>query len=237
VAGARTIPEALVTGLLSLLLILAVTIAALWLLKLRGPVLTLAAAALMVGAAGYAVQGRPSLIGSPDLAATRPPSVPLTEARKALMGQFTAADTWMTISESYASRGQTKDAVGIMNSAIRARPTDFAMWVGLGNALADHARTLTPAARFAFTRAAKLAPGHPAPPFFLGLAEARSGKPQLAVARWRAILAAAPADASWRPLVEDALLAIMPREVVRPGQTPGRALRPPPGDGSSRPTR
>jgi cytochrome c-type biogenesis protein CcmH len=198
-------------GLLLLGGLITSTLILLWLLRLRGPILTLAAASLMIGAAGYAVQGRPALKGSPDLAATRPPSVPLTQARKALMGQFTAADTWMTISESYASRGQTKDAVGVMNSAIRARPTDFAMWVGLGNALADHARTLTPAARFAFVRAAELAPGHPAPPFFLGLAEARSGKPQVAAARWRAVLAAAPADASWRPLVEDALLAISPR--------------------------
>ena len=72
---------------------------------------TLAAAALMIGAAGYALQGRPSLGGSPNLAATRAPPVPLTAARKALMGQFDAADTWMTISEGYASRGQTADAV------------------------------------------------------------------------------------------------------------------------------
>ena len=124
------------------------------------------------------------------------------------MGQFSAADTWMTISEGYAARGQTEDAVAVMNSAIRARPTDFAMWVGLGNALSDHARTLTPGAQFAYVRAAELAPGHPAPLFFLGLAEARSGQPERALTRWRAILANAPADASWRPLGEDAVLAV-----------------------------
>jgi cytochrome c-type biogenesis protein CcmH len=118
--------------------------------------------------------------GSPDDVSKRSPPVPLTAARKALLGQFTAADTWMTISEGYASRGKTADAVGVMNSAIRASPNDFAMWVGLGNALSDHARTLTPSAQFAFARAAELAPGHPAPPFFLGLAEARSGKPDQA---------------------------------------------------------
>jgi cytochrome c-type biogenesis protein CcmH len=195
-------------GLLILALLIAGAVGLLWLLKLRGPILTLAAAALMVGAAGYALQGRPSLAGSPHRAEDRPPPLPLTVARKALMGQFTAADTWMTISESFASRGQTQDAVGVMNSAVRARPTDYAMWVGLGNALADHAGTLTPAARFAFARAAKLAPGHPAPLFFLGLAEARSGEPEQALTRWRAILASAPADASWRPLVEDAVLAL-----------------------------
>ena len=198
-------------GLLILVLALAAAIGLLWLLRLRGAVLTLAAAALMIGAAGYALQGRPWLAGSPHLAEQRAAPIPLTAARKALMGQFTAADTWMTISEGFASRGQTKDAVGVMNSAIRARPTDYALWVGLGNALADHAGTLTPAAKFAFDRAAQLAPGHPAPAFFLGLAEARSGQPAKALERWRAILASAPADASWRPLVEDAVLAVSPR--------------------------
>ena len=198
-------------GLAILAAIVAATLGLLWLLRLRGAVFTFAAAALMIGAAGYALQGRPTLGGSPNFAADRRPPVPLTAARKALIGQFDAADMWMTISEGYASRGQTKDAVGVMNSAIRARPTDFAMWVGLGNALSDHARTLTPGAQFAFARAAELAPGHPAPPFFLGLAEARSGQLERALTRWRAILANAPADASWRPLVEDAVLAVSPK--------------------------
>ena len=195
-------------GLMILAGIVAATLGLLWLLRLRGAIFTLAAAALMVGASGYALQGRPSLAGSPRLAADRSPPVPLTMARKALLGQFDAADTWMTISEGYAARGQTADAVGVMNSAIRARPTDFALWVGLGNALSDHARTLTPGAQFAFVRAAELAPGHPAPLFFLGLAEARSGQPKQAIARWRNVLANAPADATWRPLIEDAVLAL-----------------------------
>ena len=195
-------------GLANLAVIVAATLGLLWLLRLRGAVFTFAAAALMIGAAGYALQGRPSLGGSPDLAVTRGPPLPLTGARKALLGQFNAADTWMTISEGYAARGQTEDAVGVMNSAIRARPTDFALWVGLGNALSDHARTLTPGAHFAFVRAAELAPGHPAPSFFLGLAEARSGQSEQALKRWRNILANAPADATWRPLVADAVLAL-----------------------------
>lgn len=196
------------TGLLIVVGIALAALALLWALKVRGPAPTLAAAALAFGCAGYALQGRPALDGSPRASAARPPPLPLTAARKAMMGQFTAADTWTTISESYASRGKTQDAVGVMRSAVRARPTDYAMWVGLGNALADHGRTLTPAARFAFERAAELAPGYPAPRFFLGLALARSGQPNEALALWREILADAPADASWRPFVEDGVMAI-----------------------------
>lgn len=195
-------------GYALLFTIAAITLSLLAITRMRGPILTLAAAALALGAAGYALQGRPTLAGQPDRAASRAAPIPLTAARKALMGQFTAADTWMTISEGFAARGKSRDAVTIMNSAIRARPTDYAMWVGLGNALADHSRGLTPAARFAFRRASELAPDHPAPPFFLGLAEARSGDPQRAVMLWREVLASAPANASWRPLVADALMAI-----------------------------
>lgn len=198
-------------GFAVLSILIGATFVLLWTLKLRGALLTLATTALLLGAAGYAFQGRPSLGGSPHLAVNRSPPIPLTAARKALTGQFTVADTWMTISEGYAARGRTADAVGVMNSGIRARPTDFALWVGLGNALSDHAGTLTPSAKFAFARAAELAPGHPAPPFFLGLAEARSGQPKQALTRWREVLADAPADASWRPLVEDAVFALDPR--------------------------
>ena len=197
------------TGLFLVALIATISLALLWALRLRGPLFTLAAAAIAFGCAGYAVQGRPSLDGSPrDPAATRTPPVPLTEARKAMMGEFTAANSWLTISESYASRGKSEDAVGILRSAIRERPTDYSLWVGLGNALSDHARTLTPAARFAYARAAELAPAHPAPRFFLGLALARSGEPRQALDLWREILADAPADASWRPFVEDGVAAL-----------------------------
>ena len=91
---------------------------------------------------------------------------------------------------------------------MREHPGDFTLWVGLGNALADQAGTLTPASELAFKRAAELAPGHPAPRFFFGLALARSGDPQDAVTIWRGILADAPANASWRPIVEDAIRAV-----------------------------
>ena len=134
--------------------------------------------------------------------------MPLTEARHALTGQFDYADSWLNFADALASRGRTEDAARLLEAQVKRHPRDYKLWIGLGNALADHSRTLSPAARFAFERAAELAPGHPAPPFFLGLAEARSGNPAEAARLWREILANAPADASWRPLVENGLLAI-----------------------------
>jgi cytochrome c-type biogenesis protein CcmH len=183
-----------------------VTLALLWLLKLRGPLLTLAAAAIAFGCAGYALQGRADLDGAPRASAGRTAPMPLSAARHALMGQFDAADAWISMSEALASRGNTEDAANLLRAQVARHPDDYRLWVGLGNALVDHSRTLTPAARFAFQRAASLAPDYPAPRFFLGLAEARSGNPAEAVRLWREALANAPADASWRPLIEDGIM-------------------------------
>jgi cytochrome c-type biogenesis protein CcmH/NrfG len=184
---------------------------------LRGPMLTLAGAAIALGGAGYALQGRPGLPGSPRASAERPPPIPMTGARNALLGQFTAADRWLIIADSFERRGNTGEAVGVLRAAVREHPRDYALWVGLGNALADHARGITPAASFAFDRAEQLAPGYPAPRFFHGLALARSGQVEAGLAEWRAILAEAPADASWRPLVEDAILTVQAGEPVQTG--------------------
>ena len=195
-------------GFAWLALIAAATIGLLWLMKLRGPLLTLAAAAIAFGCAGYAWQGRPDLAGLPRSAGERGPPMSLTGARVTLMGQFDRSDSWLIMSDNFAARGNSMNAVGILRSAVREHPRDYKLWVGLGNALVDHGRGLNPAARLAYRNAAALAPDHPAPPFFLGLAEARSGNAEEAVRLWRGILAKAPANASWRPLVEDAVLAI-----------------------------
>lgn len=195
-------------GWVALIALIAVAAGLLWALRVRGPTLQLCGAALLFGAAGYAVQGRPSLPGEHRTASGRPAPIPLTKLRHAFYGNFTPTEHWLVISESYASRGNTEEAVNVLTAAVREHPGDPMLWVGLGNAITDHAGTLTPAAQLAFSRAAELAPRHPAPPFFLGLALIRSGDPQDGIALWQKLLADAPANASWRPLVEDAIRAI-----------------------------
>ena len=196
------------TGWIFLVAMVAAVLGVLWLLRVRGAMLQLSAAALLFGAAGYAVQGQPGLAGSPRSAEQRTAPIPLTKLRQAFFGTFGPTGHWLVISESYASRGRTEDAVKALTAAVREHPGDPVLWVGLGNALTDHAGTLTPAGQLAFNRAAELAPGHPAPLFFLGLALVRSGDTQQGVALWQRLLASAPANASWRPLVEDALRAV-----------------------------
>jgi len=196
------------SGWFAIALIAGACLGALAWMGVRGALLQLAAAALFAGAAGYALQGRPSLGGAPrDTAAAQAP-VPLTRVRHAFFGQFTAAERWLVISESYARRGSSRDAAGVLRSAVRASPGDPQLWIGLGNALVEHSNGLTPAAELAYARAMELVPGHPAAPFFYGLALARSGDRDGAISQWSELLASAPADAGWRPMVEDALAAL-----------------------------
>ena len=195
------------TGFVAPLMIGFVALAALKLMKVGGRMLALTAAALVAGGALFMV-----LVSTehfqlePELARRAPPRS-LAAAMQAFTGRFSPTGNWLVMADALASRGNTQDAAGILISAVRIHPGDYSLWIGLGNALVDHSGGLTPAARFAFDRARQLAPGHPAPAFFLGLAEARSGNRVDAVRLWKEVLARAPADASWRPMVEDAVLA------------------------------
>lgn len=197
------------SGWLVLLVLGVAVIGALWLLRLRGALLQLGAASVLLGAAGYALQGRPGLSGAPaDPTAEKSQVLPLAPIRRAFYGEFTGSERWLIISESYARRGKTADAVNLLKNAVGKSPRDPQLWVGLGNALVEHSGGLTQPAEFAYRRAAELSPGYPAPPFFLGLAYARSGDREAALTLWRSVLANGPAEASWRPLVEDAIRAL-----------------------------
>ena len=191
-----------------LLLLLALGLGGLWLLGVRGGLFKATGAALLVGGSGYALQGHPDMPGAPAYSSEAANVLPLTEARHAFFGRFTPAESWLTMSEALARDGHGEDSVGILQNAVRRYPGDAQLWIGLGNALVDHSRGLTPPAEYAYRRAAQLAPGHPAAPFFFGLALARSGDRQSAVETWKRILARAPKDASWRPLVEQGVAAL-----------------------------
>ena len=196
------------SGWLLLLALMAASFFTMRLLGLRSGLLQLGAAALLFGAAGYAWQGRPGLPAASTTRTAKAPPIPLTRLRHAFYGDFTGSESWLRMSEGLASRGNLADASGILETAVRRHPNDPQLWVGLGNALVDQAGVMTPPAELAYGRAIELTPDYPAPRFFLGLALARSGNRNGALMLWRSVLADAPANASWRPLVEDAITAI-----------------------------
>jgi cytochrome c-type biogenesis protein CcmH len=195
-------------GWLILLLLFAGSLGLLWILRVRSGLFTAGAAALLVGASGYALQGSPNLPGAPAVAGEGHEVFPLTDARHAFFGHFTPAESWLRMSEALERDGNSEDAVGILQNAVKRYPGDPQLWIGLGNALVDHARGLTPPAELAYQRAAEMAPGHPGALFFYGLAMARSGDRRDALVIWRQILETAPKDAEWRPLVEQGVATL-----------------------------
>lgn len=206
-------------GWLILMALVAASLGLLWRLGVRGGLLTAAAASLMLGGAGYALQGRPILQGAPAAASPERQSVGLSEARHAFFGNFSREESWLLISEALARSGNSADAVGILQNAVRRYPTEGQLWIGLGNALVDHGQGLTPPADYSFRRAAELMPGHPAPRFFYDLALLRSGGEKAAVGDLVALMRDNP-QASWRPIVGRVVLTALDQR--RPPATSAR---------------
>lgn len=189
------------------LLLAAATALFLWRsLRLDRAAVQMMVAALLIGLAGYAWTGRPTLAGSPKAPPGQRvlPDSPFAALRKSLLGQFDSSDAWLTVAEGYQRRGDTAAGAQLIKSALRQDPNNFKLWIGLGNALVLHAdNQITPAAELAFNRAAVLAPQHPGPRFFNGLALLQGGDLEGAGRHWRQLLASAPADAEWRPFVAE----------------------------------
>lgn len=169
---------------------------------LDGASLQLAAAALLVGLAGYSLQGRTRLVGSPaaELPVKALPPVLPVELAADFYGRFNAATPWIIIANGYMARGDGANALATLNSAVRAAPRNSELWIALGNGfVTQNAGRMSPAAELAFAQSLRLAPQHPAPRFFYGLALLQQGRVDDSLKLWRNVLSGAPNDASWRP--------------------------------------
>ena len=204
-------------GWLALFALFAVSLGLLAWMGVRRGILTAAAATLMLGATGYALQGSPAVPAAPAVGELADENQPLTGARHAFFGNFSAEESWMLMSEALARSGNTEDAVGILQNAARRYPGDAQIWIGLGNALVDHAHGLTPPAEYAYRHAAELAPNHPAPRFFYDLALIRSGSSEAAVHDLIALMREYP-NASWRPMVGSLVLAVVTNGQQKPAR-------------------
>lgn len=167
---------------------------------------TLMGAALLFGLAGYALQGSPGQAGAPKSASKAvTEGAELVDARRAIYGPAPPS-RFVTVADGFARRGQFADAAGILRASLAEAPDDPEAWLALANALTQHAGgQLTPAAAFAFDRAARGDPANPAPGFFLGVALIQNGRLQQARSIWAGMLADAPEDAPWRPGLEERL--------------------------------
>jgi cytochrome c-type biogenesis protein CcmH len=167
------------------------------------------AAALVLGIAGYGLQASPDLSGQPKAASeqmSHDASAIVDVRGKVSDRTIPPNDRWVVIADGLARNGRYGDAAQVLRGAVKANPGNSEAWLAMGNALMAHAEGLpTPAALYAYRRAAKADPEAPGPPFFLGLAFAQSGRFAEARRLWADLLGRAPPDAPWRGVLEDQL--------------------------------
>lgn len=180
-------------------------IAAAVLVAIRFPIRlwTVAATALTLGATGYAWQGSPGLEGHPVSVADKKGSLDPDEVllRQAMFGQFNFARQYFAAADAMTESGAYDAAVIAMQAGTIKSPGDGSLWTGLGTALSNHDRGVSPASRYAFDRAMKVWPKHPGPPFFLGLAYVRMGELTEARPFWASAVALAPKEAGYREVL------------------------------------
>lgn len=178
--------------------------------RLDRSTLELTAAALFLALAGYAWQGSPTLDGQPvqSVESGDTGEVP-ADLRKTFASSMNAEGQWLGLADALIQAGRPRSAVSLLVEATHKAPLNPDVWVGLGNALIVHSGgQMSPAAQFAFEKAAAISPNHPGPPFFLGLGLAQAGKMDEAGDVWRGLLARAPKDAPWKADLEKRLAEI-----------------------------
>ena len=121
----------------------------------------------------------------------------------------TDARGWTVLAPVLARLGRYDDAVGAYRNVITYAGDSAERRSDLGEALAMVAGgVVTAEAKAEFERAVAQDANEPRASYFLGLAAEQDGRKADAAAIWRAMLARAPADAPWRPLVQAALTRV-----------------------------
>lgn len=177
-----------------------------YVLKLPRAGYSLFGAALLLGLAGYAMQGAPELEGAPKEAAfdASGTGAAMVDARRSLFDTAMLPSRYVVSADAYSRRGQYQQAADFLRGAVEENPQDTEAWLALGNALVEHADgQLTPAAMYAYGQGEKTNPTHPGAGYFLGVGLLRSGRPGEARAMWQELVERAPDDAPWKPLLQE----------------------------------
>lgn len=198
-------------GWVSLAALAAMAAGALMLLRIPRLLWSISGAALMLGAAGYAVQGNPALSVQPAQPSRdfRDAGEVLVDLRTDMFGRYGADSAYLTAADALSRGGSHRYEVEAILGGIRAAPRSVQLWTALGDALARHdADQLSPAARFAFDQARRLDPRHPGPLFFLGMAQLRSENFAGARDSWRKALVRTAASAPYRGEIAERLAVL-----------------------------
>jgi cytochrome c-type biogenesis protein CcmH len=149
-------------------------------------------AALLLGLAGYTLQASPDLPGAPAAQSQQAyqDEWQMFDSRRLLVGTALRSHSNLLVTaDAFATRGQFENAAGFLRGALAQDPRDFEVWLALGNVLTEQADgALTQASVYAYREASVLAPGNPAPGYFLGLALIRQGRMMEARGTWASAL-------------------------------------------------
>ena len=94
-------------------------------------------AALMLGLAGYALQGHPGYAGAPKAApdTMAQTGAAMVDARRQMFDPDQPAGEWITVADGFARNGDYEQAAGFLRAVIQKNPRDGEAWLALGNAL------------------------------------------------------------------------------------------------------
>ena len=169
-----------------------------------------AAATVLLGMAGYALQGRPSLPPAPakPLEASTVGATQLVEIRADMDQSFGSAQRWLVTADSFAKQGDYPLSASYIKSGLRADPQNADLWsaLGLQLMLASEGQ-MSPAAKLAFDKARAIRPIYPAPYYFDGLTRLFAGDLDGAILLWEKTVSLATPNAKWKTRIESQLLA------------------------------
>jgi cytochrome c-type biogenesis protein CcmH/NrfG len=169
-----------------------------------------AAAAVLLGMAGYALQGRPSLPPAPaqPLEAGAAGATQLVDIRADMDESFGSAKRWLVTADSFAKQGEYPLSASYLKSGLRIDPQNADVWsaLGLQLMLASEGQ-MSPPAQVAFDKARTIRPKYPAPYYFDGLARLFAGDLDGAILLWEKTVSLATPNAKWKTRIESQLLA------------------------------
>lgn len=188
-------------GFVALLLLGIASFGAMVLLRLDRLLWSTVGAALCAGAIGYAWQGRPTLPAATVRSTTRMAPIEPAEIalRDSLLGRYTVDTAYLVAADAMTRSGNTDAAARVVLGGLSRMPQSFILWTWAGVTLSGAAGDqVSPPALLAFRQAARLAPEHPAPPYYLGMSYLRAGQWADARRQWLHALALSPAGTSYR---------------------------------------
>jgi cytochrome c-type biogenesis protein CcmH len=169
----------------------------------------------IVAVAFYLPLGSPQLDDFPLAQRTRTPDA--TQPLDNLVAQVEAhleknptdGRGWNVLAPVLARLGRYDDAVRAYHNSITYNGDSAERRADLGEAMAGAAGgVVTSAAKAEFERAIAQNPDDAKASYFLGLAAEQDGRATEAASIWRGMLAKAPPEAPWRPLVQAALARV-----------------------------